>query len=285
VVNLERAFYLEDVPVGVIQLLQRVFEPARLEAGSADPQLAATQLNVAVQGPGALRVRNNVADLSGDVDLVLRGTLADPVIFGRVEATPGGQVVYSDNEYRLERGLITFANPYRIDPVIDFVATTEVRSYDITLNLSGTLDRLDATFTSDPPLADLEVVSLLTLGRPLGDTTRVTDQPVGGASRAAEQLLYGQAASIVSERVNNLFGFDRFRVSPVTGSAAGSSSLAVTVGQQLSRDVFVTYTRDPSTPEVDLIQVEWQVRDNVVVVLTRKGDATYAMDVQVERRF
>jgi len=285
VVELERAFYLEDVPVGVIQLLQQVFEPARLEAGSADPQLAATQINVAVQGPGALRVRNNVADLGGDVDLVLRGSAADPVIFGRVEVTPGGKILYSENEYRVERGLLTFANPYRIDPVIDFVATTEVRSYDITLNLSGTLDRLDATFTSDPPLADLEVVSLLTLGRPLGDASQLTTDPVGGTSRAAEQLLYGQAASIVSERVNNLFGFDRFRVSPVTGTAAGSSSLAVTVGQQLSRDVFVTYTRDPSTPEVDLIQVEWQVRDNVVVVLTRKGDGTYAMDVQVERRF
>lgn len=287
VVDLERAFYLQDVPVGVTQLLRTVFEPTRLEAGTADPLLAGTQLNVAVSGPGALRVRNNVADLTGDVDLVVRGSLADPALFGQVELDSGGEVVYSENEYEVERGLITFSNPYRIDPVIDFVATTEVRNYDITLNLSGTLDRLEATFSSDPPLANLEVVSLLTVGRPIEEGALTGGGAVGGgggAAGAAEELLYGQAASLLSERVNTLFGFDRFRVTPTTGATSGSG-LAVTVGQQISRDVYVTYSRDPALPEVDIVQVEWQVYDNVVVVLTSNGDRTYTLDVQIENRF
>jgi len=287
VVDLERAFYLQDVPVGVTQLLRTVFEPTRLEAGTADPLLAETQLNVAVVGPGALRVRNNVADLTGDVDLVVRGSLATPALFGQVELDSGGEVVYSENEYEVERGLITFSNPYRIDPVIDFVATTEVRNYDITLNLSGTLDRLEATFSSDPPLANLEVVSLLTVGRPINERALAGGGGVGGggsAAGAAEDLLYGQAASLLSERVNTLFGFDRFRVTPTTGATSGSG-LAVTVGQQISRDVYVTYSRDPALPEVDIVQVEWQVYDNVVVVLTSNGDRTYTLDVQIENRF
>ncbi len=287
VVDLERAFYLQDVPVGVTQLLRTVFEPTRLDAGTADPVLAETQLNVAVRGPGALRVRNNVADLTGDVDLVVRGSLAEPALFGQVELDAGGEVVYSENEYEVERGLITFSNPYRIDPVIDFVATTEVRNYDITLNLSGTLDRLQATFSSDPPLANLEVVSLLTVGRPIDEGALTGGGAVGGgggAAGAAENLLYGQAASLLSERVNTLFGFDRFRVTPATGATSGSG-LAVTVGQQISRDVYVTYSRDPALPEVDIVQVEWQVYDNVVVVLTSNGDRTYTLDVQIENRF
>ena len=286
VVDLDRAFYLEDVPVGITQLLQDVFQPTRLEAGTADPDLAATELNVSVRGDDALRVRNNVADLSGNLNLVLRGNLADPALFGQVELQEGGKIVYSDNEYEVQRGLITFANPYRIDPVIDFQATTKVRSYDITLNLSGTLDRLDANFTSDPPLANLEVVSLLTVGRPINEGPLLPGDSTsgGGTGQAAEQLLYGQATSLLAARVNTLFGFDRFRVSPATG-AAGSSSLAVTVGQQISRDLYVTYSRDPSTPEVDILQVEWQVKDNVVVVLTSNGDSTYSLDVQIEKRF
>ena len=79
----------------------------------------------------------------------MQGTLAAPVVFGTVEAEPGGTLIYSDNEYEVERFLLTFNNPNRIDPIIDLVARTEVRSYDITLNLSGTLDRLDTRFTSD----------------------------------------------------------------------------------------------------------------------------------------
>ena len=83
---------------------------------------------------------------------------------------------------------------------------------------------------------------------------------------------------------NTLFGFDRFRVTPTTGATSGSG-LAVTVGQQISRDVYVTYSRDPALPEVDIVQVEWQVYDNVVVVLTSNGDRTYTLDVQIENRF
>ncbi|HUO87091.1 MAG TPA: translocation/assembly module TamB domain-containing protein, partial [Thermoanaerobaculia bacterium] len=288
-VDLERAFYLEDVPAGLGGLLQGVFQRSRLEVAVADEELAGTQLNVAVLGPDALRVRNNIANLEGDIDLVLRGTLARPVVLGQVEITAGGDVVYADNEYEVERGLLTFANPRRIDPVIDFVATTEVRSFDITLNLDGTIDRLNATFTSDPPLADLEIVSLLTTGQPIADSGRLfagtTAAGPAAPGAAAQQFLYGQAASVISERVNTLFGFDRFRVAPVSASGPGQSSLAFTVGKQISRDLFVTYSRDPSTSDLDILQVEWEVRDNVVVVLTQRGDGSYAVDVQVERRF
>jgi autotransporter translocation and assembly factor TamB len=285
-VRLTRAFYLQDVPAGLSDLLGAVFERSRLEVAEPDEVLAGTQLNVAVEGRDALRVRNNVADLEGDVDLVIRGSLAQPVIFGQVEIDPGGQVVYADNEYRVERGLLTFANPRRIDPVIDFSATTEVRSYDITLNLTGTLDRLNTTFSSDPPLADLEVVALLTTGQEIRGSGRLfAGEGTGAPGAAATQFLYGQAASVISERVNTLFGFDRFRVAPVAATGAGGSSLAFTVGKQISRDLFVTYSRDPSTSELDILQVEWQADENIVVVLTQRGDRAYSVDVQVERRF
>jgi translocation and assembly module TamB len=286
VVSLDRAFYLQDVPAGLSDLLFTVFERTRLEVAEPDEALAGTQLNVVVEGPGALRVRNNVADLEGDVDLVIRGTLAQPVIFGQVEVEPGGEVVYAENDYRVERGLLTFANPSRIDPVIDFSATTEVRSYDITLNLTGTLDRLNTTFSSDPPLADLEVVALLTTGQEIRESGRLfTGEGSGAPGVAAQQFLYGQAASVISERVNTLFGFDRFRVAPVAAGGAGGSSLAFTVGKQISRDLFVTYSRDPSTPELDVLQIEWQADENIVVVFTQRGESAYAVDVRVERRF
>lgn len=288
-VDLERAFYLEDVPAGLGDLLQGMFQRTRLEVAEADEELAGTQLNVAILGPDALRVRNNVANLEGDVDLVLRGTLARPVVLGQVEVDAGGEVVYADNDYEVERGLLTFANPRRIDPVIDFVATTEVRSFDITLNLSGTVDRLNATFTSDPPLADLEIVSLLTTGQQIAESGRLfagaESGTPGAPGAAAQQFLYGQAASVISERVNTLFGFDRFRVAPVAAAGPGQSSLAFTVGKQITRDLFVTYSRDPTTSDLDVLQVEWEVEENVIVVLTQRGDGSYAIDVQVERRF
>jgi translocation and assembly module TamB len=284
--DLRRAFYLEDVPVRVGQMLQSLLQRQRIEAGETDEALASTQLNLSVRGPGALRVRNNLADLRGDVDLTVRGTLANPVVFGAVEAEPGGTIVYADNDYRLERGLLTFANPHRIDPVIDLVAETEVRDYDVTLQLSGTLDRLDATFVSDPPLADLDVLALLTTGQTLGEGGQLDPgAPGAGGQGGAQTFLYGQAASVVTERVNRLFGFDQLRVNPIAGSGTSGTSVAFTVGKQLSRDLYVTYSRDPTSSLDYVLQAEWRAGRGVTLVLTQNGNRSYTVDLRWEKRF
>src|SRR6185436_14414264 len=100
------------------------------------------------------------------------------------------------------RFLLTFTNANRIDPVIDLVARTQVRSYDITLNLSGTLDRLNTQFTSDEGLADLEVLALLFGGEEL-NSQQVLPRAPGERSTEedirAQSFLAGQAASLVSK--------------------------------------------------------------------------------------
>ncbi len=287
-VRLSRLFYLDDVEVGTLDLLRGAFQRRRLEVAATNELMAGTQLNVRVGGTDALRVNNNIADLRGGLDLFVRGTLANPVLFGRVELTPGGRLVYADNDYEVERGLLTFNNPYRIDPVIDLVARTEVRNYDISLSLSGTLERLNAQFSSQEGLADLEILTLLATGQGL-EGERVPQAP-GERTEAdvrASTLLASQAASLVSSRVGTLFGFDRFRIDPQPSPSGGAlGGVRLTAGKRISKDLFVTYTTDPASSEEYLVRVEWQVSNRVLLVLTRDGKAdTFALDAQWEKRF
>src|SRR5262249_23889930 len=80
-VPLDRALYAEDLQVDLLQLLLRGLQRERVHVAAANDLLSRTQLNLAVQGPGALRVANNVADLRGDVELTVVGTAATPVVF------------------------------------------------------------------------------------------------------------------------------------------------------------------------------------------------------------
>ena len=275
-VTLERAYYLRRVEVGLAQVLQTLFQRRRVEVESTDEELVATQFNLSVRGPGALRVRNNVANLRGDLDLVLRGSLAAPVLFGRVDLEAGGTVQVGGSDYTVERGSLIFANPYRMEPVIDLAAKTRRRDYDLSLNLSGTPERLNASLASDPPLADLDVLGLLATGEPAA---------IRGPAQGAEAFLYGQAASLVTERVNRLFDLDRFRIDPLTGSSGSLSSARVTLGKQLSRDVLATYSYDPSQTEQQILQLEWTVARGLSLVLTQNGDGTYAVDSRWEKSF
>ena len=60
---------------------------------------------------------------------------------------------------------LDFTNPNRIQPFFDVEAETRVRvpgqTYRVTLRLAGTTDRMQPEFTSDPPLAPIDVLTLL----------------------------------------------------------------------------------------------------------------------------
>lgn len=283
-VDLERAFYLKDVEVSILQLLRRTLQVDRLDVQDTDGFGSSTQLAIDVSAPaGAVRVRNNVADLRGQADLLVRGTLARPVVFGDMEFQSGGTLVYAEDEFEVERARLTFADPTQIDPLIDLEATTEKAQYEITLGISGKVRTLEVELRSDPPLSDLDIVALLATGSTLGERQA---RRQAGESFDATAFLAGQAASAISDRVNTLFGFDQFRISPV-GSDSGNSisSVGVTVGKQISSDVYVSYTENPASSEDSFIQVEWRIDDDLTLVLTRQGDGTYRGAARWERRF
>jgi len=293
-VKLTRASYVRDIELNLFQLLSGFLRRQRLEVGVADPVLTTTQLNVALAAPDAFRVRNNVADLSGSAELTVLGTLARPVIVGQVETAAGGTLVYGETEYRIERGLLTFARLDRIDPVVDLLAISRVREYEITLNLSGDLERMNASFSSEPPLSDLDVLALLSTGERLaggGDLTSVGPggatggTGLGGGGGGAEAFLYGQAASAVSSRVKSLFGLDKFRIDPTTSAGGSVNSARLIVGQQITRDLFVTYQRDVSSNAQDLVEAEWRIRPGLVVVLSVVDGQQYGVDLRWDTRF
>jgi len=283
VVQVDQALYVRDLRVGPVQLLQDFLRRNPQRLAETDETLRSTQLQVQITGPGALRVRNNLANLTGDIDLVLRGSLARPILFGKIVVDPESTITYGGNEYTVVRGELNFANPYRIDPYVDVVAEATIREYDVTLDLSGSLERPNASFSSNPPLADLDVLALLTTGR-TGETAQLTPEGTR-ASGAAEGFLYGQAAGLVAQRVNNLFGLDKFQIDPLTGNSGNLSSARVTVGKQLSKNVLATYSYDPSTTEVQILQVEWHLSRTLALILTQNGDNTYAVDAKWEKRF
>lgn len=280
--------YNEDIPVGFVDLLEGMLLRQRLEVNPADQLFSLIQLNVDVVAPEALRVRNNLADLSGSADLLLRGNVAQPVFLGELELSPGGKIVYSGTDYQIERGRLGFSNAFRLNPEVDLVASTRLRDFEVTLNLSGTADRLNAGFTSDPPLPALEVFELLATGgeqHTLANTVRRADELGDEQSMSAASFLYGQAASAIGDRVSNLFGFDKFRIDPLTGSGDNLSKARVTVGKRLAKDVFVSYSVDPSSTEEHRLQLEWQIGRSLVLVLTQNGDNTYEADARWETSF
>ena len=285
-VDLERFDYRREIRLDVATLLRDFLRRQRLEVQPVTSTLAAIQLNLEVKADKTVRVVNNLADLRGSADFSLRGTLAAPLIYGEISIEPGGRLRYNGSDYRVERGRLIFADPFKIDPEVDLVAQTRVREFDINLALFGNLNRLETRFASTPPLPDVEVFRLLAEGDFGGEPVQPTLQRGDETSLSAASFLYGQAASAIGERVSNLFGLDKFRVDPLVGTSGDTLSAArVTVGKRLSRRLSLTYSVDPSTTESQRLQVEWRLSEGLVLVLTQNGDNTYSADARWDTTF
>ena len=120
--------------------------------------------DVRIVAPSSLRIENDQARIVASSDLNLRGTFDRPLLFGRAEIERG-DVRFEGRRYLVTRGSLDFTNPDQIQPFFDIEAETRVRvpgqTYRVTLRMAGTTERLQPEFTSDPPLAPIDILTLL----------------------------------------------------------------------------------------------------------------------------
>ncbi len=287
---------------GEVQLLSgtytRDFEPtlASLFQRSREASFGAgipswedrVRLDLRVVSSASLEVRNNLARLTASVDLIARGTLAQPVLLGQVILDEGGKVTFQDVKYEIETGSLTFGNPLRTEPVVDVVATAEVKGYAITVQGAGTLgerSRLHFSFSSDPPLTDEQVAQLLLTGS-TPETAAATGRGQPSAAASVAGSLAGLAFRPVTSRVQQLFRLDRFQIDPILQAAPGSSGGAViTVGKNISKDLSVTYSYSAETNSQSIILVEYQIDANKVLQASKDENNVYAVDIKLRKRF
>ena len=160
-VVLLRGTYSKDFDITLADLVARG-RPAA--AAVAEPWKTRTTLEVRIVSSESLEVRNNVARLTGTVDLVARGTVAEPTLLGQIVFDEGGRLTFRSVRYDIESGTVTFANARGFAPILDLRARAEVKGYDLVVSLVGTWPRIQATFSSDPPLPDETILGLLLTG-------------------------------------------------------------------------------------------------------------------------
>jgi translocation and assembly module TamB len=224
--------------------------------------------------------------LSGDADLHLRGTAAKPVLLGRADIIEG-DVYFNGSKYRMERGEVTFTSPVTTIPNLDLQASTQVRDYDITVNLNGTPDKLKMNWRSEPPLPEADIIALLALGRTQEESAQLQNSSQSQFTQQASNALLAEALNAtVSNRVQRLFGVSRIKVDPQGLSTETSPSRGpqVTIEQQVANDLTLTYSTNVSQASQQIIQVEYNLTRNVSVIGIRDQNGVVSFDVRIRHR-
>jgi translocation and assembly module TamB len=265
-------------------------------AAPANSNMPPVRLDVRVIAPGTLRIENNDANIVSSADLTFRGTYERPIVFGSVDISRG-EFIFEGRRYTLTRGRLDFTNPVRIEPTFDIAAETQVRvpnqTYRITMSASGTMQRLRPVFSSDPPLPQVDVASLL-LGEATGEDVELN--ALRSPDRTQQQLVQARVARMlvspisgqIGEVVEETFGLDTFQLTPLVSdptSSRFSPSARLTAIKRISNRAYLTFSRSTSSTSDQIIMLEYDQTDRVSWILTRNEDDSYALDIRVRKEF
>jgi translocation and assembly module TamB len=229
-------------------------------------------------------------DLQVDVGLRLRGTLTNPALIGRVNITQG-QVLFYGTKYTIHQGSVAFYNPLKIEPVFDIDLETKARGIDITLTISGPLNKLNLTPRSDPPMPFNQIVQLLATGDAPGLDPTLASGAVGAAPQGWQQMgasaLLGQAiASPVAGRLQRFFGVSRLRIDPTQpGIETTNPQARVTLEQQITPEITFTYVTVVTSSNPQVVRMEWAFARQWSAVLQRDENGVFGLDFFYKRRF
>jgi hypothetical protein len=260
------------------------------------------RFDIGIVAASSLRIENNIANMVASADLRLQGTYDRPLLFGRAEIERG-DVVFEGNRYVVTPGgSIDFFNPSRIEPFFDLEAETRVRrpaqSYRLTIGLSGTTSRFAYSLNSDPPLPEVDIISLL-----FGQNVDLEDAELRALrSNAAQQseeallregmarLLVSPISTPVGRALGEAFGIDTVQITPTLGNESDplTPSARVVIGKRISNRAYLTFARalgTSSSSRDQILVLEYDQNDRIGWVLTQLGDGTFALDFRVRHRF
>ncbi len=125
------------------------------------------KLNISVQAPRNLFLLSNWSDVEMMGNVLIGGTIKEPIIKGQIEALSGWFGLRS-RRFSISSGKLSVGYPTQ-EPIIDLTAETQVPSVGgesvlVMLDVSGPLSNPRIKFTSDSGLPEQELTKLITKG-------------------------------------------------------------------------------------------------------------------------
>ncbi|MFH1620314.1 MAG: translocation/assembly module TamB domain-containing protein [bacterium] len=174
-------------------------------------------------------------------DLAIKKDINGPLrIYGTMESVRG-HYEYLTKSFELEKGILFFKGDSPPNPVLEAEALykDEQSTAKVHLQAGGNVSHPKIMLFSEPPMDQRDIISMLLFGRPLYDFYSKTDalarekQQTGAAAQqlAAEYLLRS-----VRRKAMKSLELDILKVKLATPKGPD-----ITVGQYLTKDMFITY--------------------------------------------
>src|SRR5580658_8817874 len=286
-VSLTRAAFNPRTDLGI--LLASTAKP--VAEATPNDYLSGVQFDIHIVTAHTLEVETSLTrNIQADADVRVRGTPDRPVLLGQITVN-SGQAEFFGNKYSINRGEIIFNNPAKIEPNINMDLSTKVRGITVDISFSGSLNKLNFSYRSDPPLEASDIIALLAVGRtpaaagPLAAPQTATNANSSYLGTTGDDSLLSQAIAPNSGRLQKFFGVSHIKIDPQLTDITIVPQARLTMEQQVSSDVTLTYITNLEIANQQIVRVEWDFSRKWSAVALRDENGAFSIDFQYRKRF
>ena len=220
------------------------------------------RLDINVVADRTIRIKNNLADLKAGGEFQVAGDTRKVIVLGTFDVYEGYVELYG-SRYDVKRATVDFQDPRRINPRLDARAETRKGNYNIAVLISGTFEKPEVDFTSDPPLSRTDIVSLLAFGV---TTQNIASTGTGGTSSgggSAAAIAIGSTVGGVNEKIRSTVGLDKFSIEPGYSSTTKTFEPKFVVGKSFGDRASVSMSTSVGTSADSTAMAEVKLREHI----------------------
>lgn len=256
------------------------------------------RLDINVVADRTIRIKNNLADIKAGGEFKVGGDTLKIILLGSFDVYEGYVELYG-SRYELKRVTVDFQDPRRINPRLDARGETKKGSYNIAVLVTGTFEKPEVDFTSDPPLSRTDIVSLLAFGV----TTQSVASSGTGAGAAsgtgigsssggggAAAIAIGSSVGGVDEKIRSTVGLDKFAIETGFSQTTQSLEPRFVVGKSFGERVSISASTSVGTSAYSSASGELKLFEDVYLQGSWQSSTAYTQgqiggDLKVRFRY
>ena len=250
------------------------------EAGTPAPpartslyDAATVDVRIVIPDDLLLRGRDMHASFSriglGDMNITVGGDLqvrkapsGEPDVVGTVSVVRGFYDFQGRRFEVLRDSQIRFQGTRPVDPALQVDAQRLISGVTAMVNVRGTARQPLIRLTSQPPLDEADVLSLIVFNQPINQLG--SGERLNLAERAGG-LAVGYLASPLANSIADALDLDIFEIR-ATGGENGQPSVAV--GQQIGSRLFVSFRQEFGSEDLSQLSLEYRINELLRIVTT-----------------
>lgn len=272
----------------------QIFVPPNLEGPQLDRKGPAflPDLDLEVVIRDDLRIIGYGVDLKlGGNVAVARGFDADglpgPAVTGDIRATEGN-VKVMNRVFLVERGHIKFAGSVPPDPRLDLMLESQVNAYLVRVLISGLASKPVIELTSEPDLAEEDIMAVLLFGQPMNDLDsdqRGRMDEENDPSRELQKNLAGLAMAFGTKGLQDTMS-DSFGVDLVQMGSDSSGASTLMVGKFITPDIILKYNQSLENSGTYFMTLEYSLNRYFKMVTTYgQGEEASGAELRWSKRY